>query len=151
MTSTENRRNVILSIVAQGTVGTQDDLVEQLHLRGIEASQASISRDIAALGLVKINNVYVRRADIANDPAGHADPRLSRLSSHVLSVSAAGPHLVVLRTPPGEASGCALALDSLGWDGVVGTIAGDDTIFVATESERACDELVGKLRRIAKI
>ena len=127
MSSPENRRRVILDAIAEERIETQDQMVTALAERGIEASQASISRDITALRLVKAGGRWVappRELTTGN-------PHEARIAGRLLSAVAVGGNLLVLRTPPGEAQGVALALDNLAPAGVVGTIAGDDTIFVA--------------------
>ena len=127
MSSPENRRRVILDAIAEERIETQDQMVTALAERGIEASQASISRDITALRLVKADGRWVappRELTTGN-------PHEERIAGRLLSAVAVGGNLLVLRTPPGEAQGVALALDNLAPAGVVGTIAGDDTIFVA--------------------
>ena len=117
-------------------------MVSALSDLGFEVSQASVSRDIAALGLVKIEGRWT--AAPAEGPGQASSHR--RIAEGLTSVAPAGDHLLVLRTPPGEAQGVALALDNLAPDGVVGTIAGDDTIFVATK-DRAAGTAVADHRR----
>jgi transcriptional regulator of arginine metabolism len=131
------RREAILAMVAGQRLETQEDLVAALRARGIEASQASVSRDIAALGLIKVGG---RWAQPTTD-AVHPEPLEQRIAAYLLAVAAAGDHLLVLRTPAGEAQGVALALDRLDVAGVVGTVAGDDTIFVAVEDAAAGQRL----------
>ena len=133
MSQLRRRREAILAMVAGQRLETQDDLVAALKARGIEASQASVSRDIAALGLIKVSG---RWAQPTTD-AIHPEPLEQRIAAYLLAVAAAGDHLLVLRTPAGEAQGVALALDRLDVAGVVGTVAGDDTIFVAVEDAAA--------------
>jgi transcriptional regulator of arginine metabolism len=127
MSSLQRRRETILDLIAADRIGTQKQMVEALGARGIEASQASVSRDIAALRLIKVDGRWAappRELVVAN-------PLEERIAGRLLSIGAAGDHLLVLKLPAGEAQGAALALDTLGPDGVVGTVAGDDTIFVA--------------------
>jgi transcriptional regulator of arginine metabolism len=142
MSSSRKRRQAILSLVAGRSIGTQEELVTALDEQGVEASQASVSRDVAALGLVKVGGRWV-----APPPATvTSNPLEDRIAAWLLSVEPAGDHMVVLKTPPGEASGVALALDRLAMEGVVGTIAGDDTIFVAVENAAACDSVSTRLQ-----
>ena len=127
MNAAERRRRAILDAISRRRISTQSEMVEALRSRGIRASQASVSRDIAALRLVKADGRWTAppRELTTTDPL--AEPIAGRL----LSVAPAGDHLVVLKTPPGEAQGVALAFDRAAPDGVVGTVAGDDTIFIA--------------------
>jgi transcriptional regulator of arginine metabolism len=142
MKSVRRRRERILALIASRAIATQEELVEALHDEGIDASQASVSRDITALGVVKGGGRYVR--SLGEPPA--VNPFEQRLREFVLSLAPAGDHLLVLKTPPGEASGAALALDQLGLPGVVGTVAGDDTIFVALVGSREGERVARRLR-----
>jgi transcriptional regulator of arginine metabolism len=141
MSTTDRRREAILHLVASRALATQEELVKALAEVGFNASQASVSRDVAALGLVKRGGLWATPLRDSNV----ADPREERISSYLLSVAPAGDHLLVLKTPPGEAPGVALALDHLNLDDVVGTVAGDDTIFVATVDGAAGRRLTRRL------
>ena len=147
MNSVEDRRRVILDTIADRRIETQEQLVAALAEVGIEASQASISRDIAALRLVKSDGRWTAPPRVLP----RANPFEERIAGRLLSVTAAGDHLLVLRTPAGEAQGVALALDTLMPDGVVGTVAGDDTIFVAVVDAIAGDEVAAWLRSLIPI
>ncbi len=141
MSSLEDRRRVILEAIAGHRIETQGQMVDALRERGIEASQASVSRDITALRLVKADGRWT--APPREIPTNN--PFENRIAGRLLSVLPAGDHLMVLKTPPGEAQGVALALDGLEPKGVVGTVAGDDTIFVATADAAAGDRLATRL------
>ena len=127
MNTTKHRRQAILAAIATRRIETQEQMVEALAEQGIEASQASVSRDITALHLVKADGRWT--APPQELPT--RNPLEERIAGRLLSVAPAGDHLLVLKTPPGEAQGVALALDRLDPEGVVGTLAGDDAIFVA--------------------
>lgn len=144
MSLVEKRRRAILGAISERRIETQEQMVAALRERGVEASQASVSRDIAALRLVKADGRWT--APLQEPPT--ANPFEERIAGRLLSVVPAGDHLMVLKTPPGEAQGVALALDRLGPDGVVGTVAGDDTIFVATVNATACERLAARLGRL---
>ena len=133
-TERDQRRRNILELIAARELRTQDALAEALAATGWVVTQSSVSRDIAALGLVKIDGVY-RRSRQAKHPRGDPDKR--SIADAVLSVDSAGDALIVLKTPAGEANHVAVRLDRLAWPEVVGTIAGDDTIFVAVRDRRA--------------
>lgn len=136
----------ILELISTRRVHTQEELVEALAADGWDVTQSSVSRDIAALGLVKQDGVYHRPLPDAQRPV---DPDELRIREGVLSVDTAGDVLVVIRTPPGEANRVAVAIDRLRWPSVVGTIAGDDTIFVATRDPAAQRHLVAHLRKLS--
>ncbi len=133
MRTVRRRRELILGTIATSRVETQDDLVEALHAAGVEASQASVSRDVAALGLVKVAGQWAAPARVERN----GNPAEQRIRSYLLTVAPAGENLLVLKTPPGEAQGVGLAFDHLDLPGVVGSVAGDDTIFVAVRGARA--------------
>jgi transcriptional regulator of arginine metabolism len=142
--SVRRRRERILALVAGGELGTQEELVEALRREGIEASQASVSRDIAALGLVKAGGRYAVRPSAK--PA--RNPLEERVREFLIAIAPAGDHLLVLKTPPGEASALGYAIDGLDLPGVVGSVAGDDTVFVALDGRGAAAALQRRLRAI---
>lgn len=144
MSAVGDRRRVILEAIASRRIETQGQMVAALAERGIEASQASVSRDITALRLVKAHGRWT--APPRDRTA--ANTMEERVADRLISVAPAGDHLLVLRTPPGEAAGVALALDGLQPEGVVGTVAGDDTIFVATVDAQAGHRLTERLQSL---
>jgi len=129
------RRQFIRRLVATGEVHSQEQVVAELARRGVKVTQATVSRDFAELGVVRGVRagapVYLASDDlpIARDP-GAAD-RLRRLLLDLPLTIDEAPPLLVLRTSPGGANAIARAVDLLPLDGVVGTLAGDDTIFIA--------------------
>ena len=123
---------------------TQEDLADALSQEGWEVTQSSVSRDIAVLGLVKSEGIYQRPAAARIHEL--ADPNQRRIAESLLSVETAGDALLVLHTPPGEAQRVGSALDLLAWPEIVGTIGGDDTIFVATRNAAAQGQIVRQLR-----
>ena len=136
------RRDAIVRILRLGAVGRQAELVELLHREGFEATQSSVSRDLRELGVVKGADRYLLpAAEDALTPSHFEDVR-----SFMKGYRAAGPTLTVLRTTTGAAQSVAIAIDKAHWPEIVGTIAGDDTIFIATESMRAQRRLHDHLR-----
>ena len=131
------RQSAILEAVSHEEVATQNDLVRALKKRGIAATQVSISRDVAELGLIKAAGAY-RPATAAN---GAHDAEMP-LRTFVRRVVAAGPNLTVVRCDAGSAPRVGLALDGLSQPGLVGTLAGDDTVFVASDSAAAQKRLI---------
>ncbi|MGH7524682.1 MAG: arginine repressor [Gemmatimonadales bacterium] len=140
----QQRHLKILELVATRPLHTQEELAEALEQEGWEVTQSSVSRDIAVLGLIKIDGIYQRPA--AANLHEIADPNERRLAESLLSVETAGEALLVLHTPPGEAQRAGSAIDLLAWPEVVGTIGGDDTIFVATRNRAAQTQLIRQLR-----
>jgi transcriptional regulator of arginine metabolism len=145
MTADRRKRHLkILELISTRAIRTQEDLAEALAAEGWEVTQSSVSRDITALRLIKANGVY-RRPSPAATPA---DPDERRIADGVLTIEPAGEALIVLHTPPGEANRVAVALDRLAWPDVVGTIAGDDTIFLAVKDATAQRRVVGEVRKL---
>jgi len=142
------RRHAILEIIRESPVRSQDELADRLRRRGMKVTQPTLSRDLRELRLVKSVDGY-----IAGDPppvvlapsARAAAPLEVTLRGFVLSIEPAGS-LVVVRTPPAGAHPVARAIDEAGIDDVVGTIAGDDTLFLATTGAAAASRVVHRLR-----
>src|SRR5436190_18107089 len=146
MSAKAERHNAILDLIAKHAVATQAELKDLLKERGIEADQATLSRDIRELGLVKASDdgAHYRYAPLeAVAPPVHmkASAILARL---VRTVDCSG-NLLVIKTDPGEASPIALALDRMGWAEVVGTVAGDDTILVVVKEGSPARKLAKKI------
>lgn len=148
MTASRRKRQLkILELISTRAIRTQEDLAEALTAEGWDVTQSSVSRDIGALHLVKVDGCYQRPARIAT-PAENPDER--RIVDGVLSTEMAGDALVVLHTPPGEANRVGVAIDRLAWSDVIGTLAGDDTIFVAVKDRAAQRRVVREIRKLAK-
>lgn len=137
----EHRHRHILMLLRRSRVASQQELAERLHERGIETTQSSLSRDLRELGIRKVAGRYVPPA-AAEAPAERAVaaavglvPAID-LGRFVRAVKPAGPNLMVVLTPIGAAQAVGIALDRAGWPEVVGTLAGDDTVFVATATAR---------------
>lgn len=138
------RRGAIMRILRAGPVRKQQDLVRLLKKAGHDATQSSISRDLRDLGVLKANGRYA----LPPDEVTRANGDFGALTQFVRALRRAGPSLTVLRTTIGAAQSVAVAIDRAEWPEVAGTISGDDTIFIATASARAQDELVGRLRSL---
>jgi transcriptional regulator of arginine metabolism len=140
------RRAAILRLVTERPVRSQADLQRLLRRRGFAAAQATLSRDVRDLGLARTPTGYAAPpAPSPFVPAGRRQEVLDRtLVRDALSVRAAGT-LVVIRTPAAGAHPVARALDEAAIPGVAGTIAGDDTIFVATPDAPSARRLARRL------
>lgn len=140
------RRNEILALVREGAVHSQEELQRQLRRRGVVVAQPTLSRDLRALGLAKSAAGYVAPPAGVFVPADARHAALDRtLREFTLEVRAAAS-LVVLRTPPAGAHPLARALDEADLGEVMGTIAGDDTVFVATPGPSAALRLERRFR-----
>jgi transcriptional regulator of arginine metabolism len=139
-----SRRAAILRIIRESTVHKQDELVKVLRRQGFEATQSSVSRDLRELGVAKAGDRYIV-------PAGEeaaSDNAFAAVAHFVLEVRTAGSTLTVVKTAIGTAQSVAVAIDESAWPEVVGTISGDDTIFIATDDGRAQRKLRERLRGI---
>ena len=146
MTTDRRKRHLkILELLSTRAIHTQEELAEALAGEGWEVTQSSVSRDITALRLAKVDGAYRR------PPRGSRsqDPNERRIADGVLTVESAGEALIVLHTPPGEANRVAVALDRLAWTDVVGTIAGDDTIFLAVRDAAAQRRVVRQVQKLS--
>jgi transcriptional regulator of arginine metabolism len=124
------RRDMLAKIIREQHVGRQTELVELLRKSGHVATQSSVSRDLRELGVAKLGDRYVL--------PDAAPPRndFAALRPFVNARLTAGDNLTVLRTTTGSAQSVAVAIDTARWPEVVGTISGDDTIFIATAGPR---------------
>jgi transcriptional regulator of arginine metabolism len=124
------RQGQILKLINAKKITTQEELARELRAQGIETTQVTLSRDLRELGLAKTADGY---REVLPDSAG---PELgAMLAEFVLDVRLA-QNLLVLKTPAGNANSVAVALDSEDWAEVAGTLAGDDTIFIACWDEQ---------------
>jgi transcriptional regulator of arginine metabolism len=139
-----SRRQAIVKILRDQAVGRQAELVRLLRKQGYEATQSSVSRDLRELGVGKMGDRYILPS------AEHAPQHdeFAALNGFVREVRAAGATITVVRTATGSAQSVALAVDRAAWPEVVGTISGDDTIFVATSGARAQHKVIERLRTI---
>ena len=132
----ENRHHAILEVIAANRVGRQDELARLLTERGFSVTQASVSRDLEKLGVVKVNGRYMR-------------PTVSRFGAFgPVSFAEAGENLVVIKCSSGLASAAAVRIDAAAIPEIIGTIAGDDTIFVAVRDLSSQKAAVKKLRAL---
>jgi transcriptional regulator of arginine metabolism len=132
----KSRQDTILELVRSHNIATQQELVEMLANQKIEATQSSVSRDIVRLGLTKANGHYI------------APQAASALALPHIEMDTAGENLIILKTDIGQAQLVAVKIDASHITEIVGTVAGDDTIFIATKdgaSQRAAIETLNNL------
>ncbi len=145
--TTLQRRDAIARLVRSERVRSQEDLQQRLRRQGITVAQPTLSRDLRSLGLLKSAAGYIAPgpAPTPSAPAERRPDQLDRtLREFALSVRAAGS-LVVVRTPPAGAHPVARALDETDLPDVAGTVAGDDTVLVATPGPAAASRLARRL------
>ena len=138
------RRAAILRIIRESTVHNQDELAKLLRKQGFDATQSSVSRDLRELGVAKAGDHYI----LPGGDSNAAGTPFAAVSNFVTEVRTAGQSLTVVKTTTGTAQSVAVAIDESSWSEVVGTISGDDTIFIATEGGREQRKLRERLRVI---
>ena len=147
------RREEILRIVRDTAVHSQDELMAELRRRGIRVTQPTLSRDLKELGLVKTPAGYVTPEAIAPVaafiPRESREHRLEHLIAESVIFAEAALNMVVIKTPPAAAQPLASAIDATPIDDVLGTIGGDDTIFVAFRTAAAAADFARRVHQIA--
>jgi len=140
MTHPKNQRQkAILSVIATRPVHSQDELASLLEAQGYEVTQATVSRDIKELGLVKVplkngNGSAQQFKYVEPGNASLFPSRLHRVIAELVTGVGGAVNQIVLRTPPGSAMLVATAIDNAEWPEVLGTLAGDDTVLVILSS-----------------
>ena len=145
------RQRIVLDLIENVEIETQEELADYLLEKGIEITQATISRDIKELRLVKVltSNGKYKYATIDNQYEG-ANERLAKiLKSSVLSVDRA-ENIIVIKTLPGAAQVCASAVDNFKIEGIVGTIAGDDTIFIVISRSDMVESALNNIQNLLR-
>ena len=144
----QHRQRALLRVVGERRLATQGDLARALRSAGFPATQATISRDIVELGLVKVTRDGTHAYAAPSVPqAGAGTDRLRRFCEDYPVEASSSGNLVVVRSLPGTASTLGAAIDAAGLDGIVGTIAGDDTVFVAVD-ERSARSVLARLAKV---
>ena len=145
------RQMAILDIIAKQDVETQEELAEALRDRGIQVTQATVSRDIKELRLLKVltpsGSYKYATADKAEN--GLSERFIRMLAESLLSVAASN-NLIVVKTLSGSANVAAEALDSLHWPEILGTLAGDNTILLIIRSEAEAPDVVRRIQEMIK-
>ncbi|MBQ4264204.1 MAG: arginine repressor [Clostridia bacterium] len=145
------RQALIREIVEAQSIQTQEELAEALRTHGMMVTQATVSRDIREMHLLKVlaEDGSYRYATMEKNESGVSDRLIRMLSDSVVEMNCAN-NLIVIRTLPGSAHVAAEAIDSLKWPEVLGTIAGDNTILVIVRSNEEVEAVVRRFRSIVK-
>lgn len=138
------RHNEILKIVRENSISTHDELIDELKKRGINVTQATVSRDIKALRLLKVPSPN-GSAYAVSDEKG--DNNSGLFSNSIISIQSA-LHTVVVRTYPGTAGAVAASVDGVLGDEMLGSIAGDDTLLVIAEDEEKAKGLCERIKNL---
>lgn len=144
--SKARRQARILELVAEEPLTTQDQLRRRLAQEGVRVTQATLSRDLKGLGLVKTPQGYVRSTAVGG--TAPVTPALPHLLQEFVRDIRPAMNLLVVKTGPGSAQPVAAALDGQKWSEVVGTVAGDDTILIITPTRKACEKVSGRIREM---
>ncbi|SNX55376.1 transcriptional regulator, ArgR family [Thermoanaerobacterium sp. RBIITD] len=145
------RHAKILEIINKNEIETQEELADALLKEGIRVTQATVSRDIKELRLIKVlsdDGKKYKYATIKNTDNKVKD-KLVALLSGIVSIDYAG-NTIVIKTLSGTAPAAAEALDTLNWNEVVGTLAGDNTIFMLVRTEQAIKEIIDRINKLIK-
>lgn len=147
-----NRHTKILEIIEAEVIETQEEIADRLKSLGMDVTQATISRDIKELRLIKV---------MASDGRYKYAPfsktenvvynRLMTIFTESYASSDYANNIVVVKTLPGMAQASASAIDSLKWPEIVGSIAGDDTVMIICRAEKIAEDLVNKFNKMAKM
>ncbi len=154
-TSMIARRARIAEVISTSAISSQDDLRRLLHAEGIDVTQATVSRDLEALGAVKRHEADGRiRYEILQPTVSRLSPStgadaLARVAADVLLDAEAALNIAVLHTPPGAAHYLAGFLDRTNVDELVGTVAGDDTVIVVMRTAEAASDLCDRMLALA--
>lgn len=142
------RLDAIREIIQSESVTSQADLVGRLTERGFSVTQSSVSRDLRSLPVGKVNGAY----RITQRGTAQVDGALLRetLRDAVTGIAAAGPNLLVVHTVIGAASRVGIVVDNASWPEIVGTVAGDDTLFIAVAGQRGCKEVKRRIEDFIK-
>jgi len=139
----DDRRLAIAKLLREHAIERQSELVELLRAAGFNATQSSVSRDLKDMGAVKLKNGY-------SLPEGESDGNgdsLQQVAEFVREIRAAGANLIVVTTAVGAAQRVAVTLDRIHWPEIVGTLSGDDTIFIATTTAAQQRRLRARLKQ----
>lgn len=142
------RHAMILELIQQQDIETQDELAQLLQQHNYAVTQATVSRDIKELRLVKVlaaNGGKYKYATVNKTEAGMQERLIRIFSQSVVALNAAG-NIIVIKTITGAASAAAEAIDSMRWPEIAGTIAGDNTIFIAIKDAKQASEIIKKFQ-----
>lgn len=145
------RHSMILEIIESQNIETQEELAEQLKRHGVRVTQATVSRDIKELRLLKVlsENGGYKYATAERAEQGISDRFIRIFSESVLSMATAN-NMIVIRTLSASANAAAEAIDSLKWPEILGTLAGDNTILVIVQSDEDVQPVLTKFKGLVR-
>ena len=147
-----NRHAMIVAIIKEQVIGTQEELGETLQSKGVIVTQATLSRDIKELGLIKIPTLegYYRYSLPQDRAPGDLTRRAQRMLEDAMISIDSAENIIVIKTMSGTAQGVAAALDDLEWVEVVGTVAGDNTIMLVIRQKSQVESVLNRLQQLRR-
>jgi len=146
-----SRQKKIVSIIRTNRIETQEQLAGELNRSGFTVTQATVSRDIKELGLIKVsgkNNTSFYALPDTHSEITRGNRLKRQFAGSVQSIDSS-ENLIVIKTLPGEAQGVASSLDQTGWREVIGTVAGDDTIIIVVKPKIVVSKVLSRLQKLA--
>ena len=145
----KSRREAILNLITENDISTQEELTEQLIKLGFDVSQATVSRDIKELNLIKVEGVNKKykyaKVELGK---GELSPQIINLFKQItLSIECAN-NIIVVKTLSGNASAAGMAIDQMHFSQILGTVAGDDTVLIVTKTSADADIVIKGLRSL---
>jgi len=143
------RHNLILKIIESKDIETQEELAEELKGRGVKVTQATVSRDIKELRLLKVLSEHggYKYATVERAEKGMNDRFIRILTESIVNIDSVN-NLIVINTLSASANAACEAIDSMKWSEVMGTIAGDNTLLIITRSNEAVETLMGRFNSL---
>ena len=145
------RHAMILNLIASENIETQEELAKLLSAKGFSVTQATVSRDIRELRLIKVltGEGKYKYATVEKAESDLQERFIRLFSNCVVSITSAG-NLIVVKTVPGSAPVAAEAIDSMKWPEIAGSIAGDNTLFVAVREGKSVSDMIKRFQKLMK-
>lgn len=143
------RHTAILDLIGKEDISTQEEMAEKLKAHGMSVTQATVSRDIKELRLIKVlTSVGLYKYATAEEKEQNISSRFVRIFiNSVVSVQSAN-NIIVIKTLPGSASGAGEAIDNMRWPEILGTLSGDNTLMVVIRSEKETQDVIARFRKM---
>ncbi|HTY63490.1 MAG TPA: arginine repressor [Acidobacteriota bacterium] len=141
------RQGRILEMCRSGLIRSQEEMSSLLEKEGIRVTQATLSRDIRELGLVKVRGSYQISGEVISSPP---DEVLRRAFAQYVLRTGVSDNIVMIKTSPGNAHSVAVVVDAAQWSEVLGTIAGDDTVFILLRKSSMGKKLLERIQELSE-
>lgn len=142
------RQNHIIEIIEQVETETQEELASELKARGIDVTQATLSRDMRELDLVKVAGTYKKHKYAKASSAAHTDKKMLNLFINCVIGVECAQNIVVVKTLSGNGNTAGIVIDKMDLEEIVGSVAGDDTVIIVTKSGDAAERVAHKLNAL---